>query len=416
MKIIEGLEHRFSIDSVKKEAALWAEENGLHAEFEKQFADFNSALAVTVIPIVIMLCFVTLIITELFNKYGIYSVKRATVICYAILIIICSVSFSLICGAVKKEPFNAEKVNRTIYASAVAVLLWLFVFVYNSDSIVGSVIVYAATISAVTQTLILPPLFSGLYIFGGLLVYSLMHIFDGIEKSFETDAIIGMTVLSVIWFMVVYMRYYGRCRSIYNERIISSQNERLDRIIVQLTDERKQLEEAKEKLEKVYVTDRLTGLYNRWYWDDFTASVAEDCIKNQKDVSVIMLDLDNFKRINDTYGHSMGDKCLIAVSDVIKDVMDKFDGAEIFRLGGEEFAAVGSYLGKSEILSAANEILKNITNIKIEGINSMLTASIGIYSGKISSAEDIEKHLSKADTQMYEAKMNGKNRISFLFE
>lgn len=416
MKIIEGLEHRFSLDSLKKEAAVWAEENGLHEEFEMQFADFNSGIAMAVIPIVIMLCFVTLIITEAYNKYGIYSVNRATVVCYAVLTLLCAAAYFWIYTTAEKEPFNPQKVNRVIYTVALAVLLWLFVFIYSSNSVVGSIIIYTATISVVTQTMILPPVFSGFYIFGGLVIYSLMHIFDGTENSFETDAIIGMTILSVVWFMVVYMRYYSRCRSIYNERIISAQNEQLDDIITQLTEDREKLEDAKAKLEKAYVTDRLTGAYNRWHWDDFVNSIAPDCIENETDISVIMLDLDNFKHLNDTYGHNMGDKCLVAVSQVIRDVMGRFDSTEFFRMGGEEFATVSASLGKAEIISASNEILKNITNIKIEGFDSMLTASIGIYTGKISSAEDVEKHLSKADAQMYKAKMGGKNRISFSFE
>lgn len=416
MKIIEGLEHRFSIDSIKKEASLWAQESGLNEEFERHFAYLNSGIAMAVIPIAIMLCFVTLIITEAFNNLGIYSVSRATVGSYAVLMLICAGAYFLLYTSAKHEPFNAKKVNKIICGVALAVLMWLFFFVYNSNSIVGSVIIYTAIISAVTQTMILPPLFSGFYIFGGLVVFSVMNIFDGTENSFESDAIIGMSILSVVWFMVVYMRYYSSCRSIYSEKIISAQNERLDDIINQLTQDRKQLEEAKAKLEKAYVTDRLTGAYNRWHWDDFIESIADDCIENQKDVSVIMLDLDNFKNLNDTYGHSMGDKCLVAVSQVIKEAMSRFDGTEFFRMGGEEFAAVSCALGKAEILSVANEILKNITNIKIEELDSMLTASIGIYTGKISSAEDVEKHLSKADAQMYEAKTSGKNRISFSFE
>lgn len=415
LKFIEGLEHRFSLDVIKKEERLWAEEEGLGEEFEIRFADFNSGIVIAVLPIVTLLCFVTMFITELFNRFGIYNVGMATLYCYAALFVICTLSYVLIYSVAKKEPFNAKCVNRTIYAVAIAVLIWLFVFVYFSDSIIGSVIVYTATISAVTQTMVLKPLFSGFYIFGSLIVYSAMHIFDGVEKSFETDAIIGMTILSVVWFMVVYMRYYSRCRLVYNERVISAQNDRLDDIVKQLIDERAELSDAKTKLERAYVTDRLTGIYNRWHWDAFVSSIAEDAIENQKDISVIMIDLDNFKSINDTYGHSMGDKCLIAVSNVIKEAINKCEKTEAFRMGGEEFAIVSAVFDKAGILNIANKILKDITNIKIDGFNAMLTASIGVYIGKISSADDVEKHLSKADARMYDAKLGGKNRISFSF-
>lgn len=416
MKITEELEHSFSMDTLKKEIAIWAEEEGLTQEFEMHFAVFNSRIAIALFPTIIMLGFVTLIITEIFNRYNIYSTGPQTVYCYAALMIICAVSYLLIYGAVKKEPLNAKKVNRTISAVATVILIWMFALVHNSSSVVGSLIVYTATISAVTQTMILPPVFSGFYIFGSVTVYALMQIFDGKESSFETDAILGIAILSIMWFMVVYMRYYSHCRSIYKEKIISAQNERLDEIIAQLMEDRGKLEEANAKLEKTYVTDRLTGAYNRWYWDEFASLTAEKCSENQEDVSVIMIDLDNFKNINDTYGHSMGDKCLIAVSQVIKDITGEIESTELFRLGGEEFAIVSSSLDKAKSLSVSNKILKDITNIKIDGLDSMLTASIGVYIGKISSATDVEKHLSKADVQMYDAKKKGKNRISFLFE
>ena len=416
MKIIEGLEHRFSIDSIKKEIALWSEEDGLNEEFKIQFADFNSGIAIAVIPIVIVLCFVTLIITEAFNRFGVYSTGNFTIYCYATLMLICAIAYFLIYRAAKTEPFNEKKVNGAIYAVSTSVLIWLFVFVHGTSSVVGASIIYTATISTVTQTMILPPVFSGFYIFGGLTGYTLINIFKKTEGSFETDAILGMAILSVIWFMVAYMRYYSRCRLIYNEKIISAQNERLDDIVKQLIEETEQLEDAKAKLEKAYVTDRLTGAYNRWYWDKFINSISKECIECQKDVSVMMIDLDNFKNVNDTYGHGMGDECLISVSQVIKDGISKFENTEFFRLGGEEFAIVSSSFGKTELLSSANQILKDITNIKIDGLNTMLTASIGIYKGKISSAADVEKHLSKADAQMYNAKANGKNRVSFSFE
>lgn len=416
MKKISGLEQGFSFDDVKKEIDMWSKEKELAEAFETHCAVFNSKIAISMFPIIAMLGFVTLIITGIFNRYNIGSISKETTYCYVALVIICAASYAVIYSVAAKEPFNAKKVNRIMYSVATVILVWMFVLVYNSSSVVGALIVYAATISAVTQTLILPPAFSAFYIFGGITVYALMHIFDKKADSFETDAILGMAIVSVIWFMVVFMRYYSSCKAIYSERIISNQNKQLDEIIIQLTEKSEKLEDANTKLEKAYVTDRLTGAHNRWYWETFTNSIADDCITDKKDVSVIMVDLDNFKNVNDTYGHSMGDECLVAVSRVIKDEINGLECTELFRMGGEEFAVVSSLFDKAEALSVANKILKDITNIKIEGFNSMLTASIGVYVGKISSAADVEKHLSKADAQMYDAKMSGKNRICFSFE
>lgn len=416
MKKISGLEQGFSFDDVKKEIDMWSKEKELADAFEMHSAVFNSKIAMSMFPVIAMLGFITLVITGIFNRYNIGSVSKETTYCYVALVIICAASYIVIYNAAAKEPFNAKTVNRIMCSVATVILVWMFALVYNSSSVVGALIVYTATISAVTQTLILPPLFSAFYIFGGITVYALMHIFDGKEDSFETDAILGMAIVSVIWFMVVFMRYYSSCKAIYSERIISNQNKQLDEIIIQLTEKSLKLKDANTKLEKAYVTDRLTGAYNRWYWETFTDSIADSCIAEQKDVSIIMLDLDNFKTVNDTYGHIMGDECLVAVAHVIKDVIDGLESTELFRMGGEEFAVVSASFDKAEALSVANKILKDITNIKIEGFNSMLTASIGVYIDKISSAADVEKHFSKADAQMYDAKMSGKNRICFSFE
>lgn len=416
MKIAEGLEHSFSIDSLKKELAVWAEEENLIEKFKEYFAKFNSGVAISLFPAVIILTLITLAITIVFNRLGIQRAERSTLYCYIALIIICAVSHSIIYFSVKREPLNSKKTNGIIYAVATAILIWMFTFVFCNDSIIASVIMYTATISIVTQTLYLHPVFLGFYIFGGAAFFAVVHIFDGKTDSFETGAILGIVIMSVMWYLVAYMRYYSCCRSIYNENIISAQNKYLDEIILQMKEDQDKLGVANAALERAYVTDRLTGLYNRWYWDNFVGAIADDCTENEKDVAVVMIDLDNFKNINDTYGHSMGDKCLVGVSEVVKEAINGLENTEIFRMGGEEFAIVSSSLDKAGILSVSNKILKDITNIKIEKLDSMLTASIGVYIGKISSAEDVETHLARADAQMYNAKTSGKNRISFSFE
>lgn len=416
MKIAEGLEHSFSIDSLKKERAVWAEEENLIEKFKEYFTKFNSGVAISLFPAAIILSFITLTITVVFDRFDIQSVKPSTLYCYIALIIICAASHFIIYFSMKREPFNSKLINGVIYAVATAILLWMFTFICFNNSIIASIIMYTATISIVTQTLYLHPMFLGFYIFGGAVFFAVVHIFDGKTDSFETGAILGIVIMSVMWFLVAYMRYYSCCRSIYNENIISAQNKRLDEIILQMKEDKEKLGVANAALERAYVTDRLTGLYNRWYWDNFVGVIADDCTENGKDVAVVMIDLDNFKNINDTYGHSMGDKCLVGVSEVVKGAINGLENTEIFRLGGEEFAIVSSSLDKAGILSVSNKILKDITNIKIEKLESMLTASIGVYIGKISSAEDVETHLSKADAQMYNAKTSGKNRISFSFE
>lgn len=414
MRILSEAERIFSMDSIKKESALWKEED-LEKDFQNYFASVNSRVALVLLPATFLMGLTAYIIGILFEKYNIHNVGVPMLSCYIALCVLSVIFYFSLLYLAKRHSNNSQLILNIINIMVVVVDVWMLLIVNYSSSMLGSVIVYATTVSVVTQALYLSPRFSAVCIFGCMTVYGLMKIFDGEDGEFETDAILGIVIMSVLWYMVSYLRYYNRCRAVYNEKIIFAQNERLDDIINELKENEKKLSEANEKLEKAYVTDRLTGVYNRWYWEKFVGVFAEDSIKNKTPVSAIMLDLDNFKQINDTYGHGMGDDCLVGVSQVIKNAVKDLDNTEVFRMGGEEFVIVCPVLDKAGVLTLANEILKEITNVKIPGLNTMLTASIGVHISNIQSEDDINLLITKADVEMYKAKTGGKNRISFSF-
>lgn len=170
-------------------------------------------------------------------------------------------------------------------------------------------------------------------------------------------------------------------------------------IMRDVTDIRKQEYALKRKAE----TDSLTGLLNRDSFMDLFAERLQVSAKNGNRVSVLMMDLDKFKLVNDTYGHDQGDLVLKAASDVLKDVLRHED--VIARIGGDEFAAILPGVGAKEAVEIADRIIEAASRkiFQHEAATSiLLKLSIGICDNRTEdTAEDM---LRCADKAMYQAK------------
>ena len=162
--------------------------------------------------------------------------------------------------------------------------------------------------------------------------------------------------------------------------------------------------------------DSLTNLYNH---NSFYERLNEriDKIKPQEKLHLIVVDIDNFKSINDTYGHIAGDKVIIHLSNVIKKTLNKFDFAS--RYGGEEFVGVYNNISENEVIDIANKIKDECKNaiIKYELLGDKLfeiryTVSIGVtsYIKDVKSGTEMFEY---ADKGLYEAKQTGKNKVIF---
>lgn len=169
------------------------------------------------------------------------------------------------------------------------------------------------------------------------------------------------------------------------------------------------LKNVNEKLYNLAHTDDLTKIHNRRNYFLLSHKAFEKSFLNKKYISLIMIDLDSFKQINDTYGHDIGDKILIKFVNTIKPFINE---DEIFgRLGGEEFAITlpnsdieGANL-KAEVLRSCIEKMSLDVNQK----NIKITASFGVSDNN--SAHSIDEMLLKADKLLYSAKKSGKNLV-----
>ena len=162
------------------------------------------------------------------------------------------------------------------------------------------------------------------------------------------------------------------------------------------------------------LTDSLTGLYNRRYLEVHLEKLIENNAKSNKALGVIMMDIDNFKAVNDTHGHNVGDEILKTFADRIKDNLRSFD--LVARLGGEEFVAILPDVSPERAYLVAERLRKSIADTpiacKVEGGALQITTSVG---GAIinNGGHSIPTILERADKCLYEAKHAGRNCTVF---
>ena len=212
---------------------------------------------------------------------------------------------------------------------------------------------------------------------------------------------------------IIYRNY---CDSYINKALMNQSNILLEKEMKENAIINKKLELANEQLKNLALLDELTGLPNRRSFREFVEKMFQ---YNTTDltVSVIMIDVDNFKQYNDLYGHEKGDSALIAVAKQLNDLPENTDQIAV-RWGGEEFIFAAFNKGQEDIAEIANAIRLKIMELKIPNqnspSNSNLTISLGTCTAIISSAGDIRKIIDTADQAMYLAKRYGRNRVETL--
>lgn len=167
-----------------------------------------------------------------------------------------------------------------------------------------------------------------------------------------------------------------------------------------------QLRTAVETLEQIAGTDRLTRAWNRRRFDEVVESEIHRSVRYGRPLSVLMLDIDHFKRVNDEHGHQVGDRVLVAVARKVREVMRRSDS--LTRWGGEEFLVMAPDSGLAEARVLAERIRERVASGTVGG-EVRVTVSIGaaVYAAGESAGEWIDR----ADRAMYEAKRAGRDRV-----
>jgi len=202
-----------------------------------------------------------------------------------------------------------------------------------------------------------------------------------------------------------------------NIKIIYEANDKLESNVAKRTSELslalEQLADANMRLRESNQRDALTGLYNRRHFREVFEQMLRQTTERRQPLGIILLDLDFFKKINDTYGHLVGDDCLRSLSKTITMTMTGYN-AIVARFGGEEFVTVIPNVTAEKLALIAEELRSRIEKetIHIGSQNITITASLGIFSITESRHVTPDQALHQADEALYMSKNNGRNRVS----
>jgi diguanylate cyclase (GGDEF)-like protein len=241
--------------------------------------------------------------------------------------------------------------------------------------------------SGAAASLSIKPIFSKVYISVILCPAAIACLFTEDLKYF----MMIYTILCVYFFML--------SKRFYNEYIQAFQIE-------------KELKSKQMLLEKLTITDTLTGVYNRQYFDntlDIQWSLAS---RSQAYLSILFLDLDFFKKVNDVYGHVVGDSALCHSANIFKEE-SKRKSDMVARYGGEEFAIILPSTHYQDAYKLAERVRERIEKTPlVYGDNSInITVSIGVNTTIPNNKSNCTEFLDNADQALYLAKSQGRNRV-----
>lgn len=174
----------------------------------------------------------------------------------------------------------------------------------------------------------------------------------------------------------------------------------------------KQLQESYKAMERLAVVDALTGAANRRRFDEFLSLEWRRRMRSGDRISLLLIDVDNFKKYNDRYGHVRGDSCLKQVAEAALDVVAR-PADLVARYGGEEFAVILPDTDEAGAAVVAEEILKSLNNRKLQhedSVHKIVTVSIGCATMVPQRGLNAHVLTESADTALYEAKRLGKNQ------
>jgi diguanylate cyclase (GGDEF)-like protein len=173
----------------------------------------------------------------------------------------------------------------------------------------------------------------------------------------------------------------------------------------------------KNDLQNLSQRDALTGIYNRRFMEESLESCIEFLSSAGGALSVLMVDIDFFKKYNDTYGHGLGDICLKSVADTLVDAVRK-DSSFVARYGGEEFIVFLPETDADGARIVADRLLARVRELNIPHATSdaagVVTISIGIAAGVVGDMSGMDNCIKLADEALYISKQSGRNRYTCL--
>lgn len=168
------------------------------------------------------------------------------------------------------------------------------------------------------------------------------------------------------------------------------------------------MEATISELRAISIRDPLTSLYNRRFAVEAGRGFAAQAKRYGSDLHILMLDLDHFKKVNDSYGHAVGDEVLKGLAEILRSIVRQSDVAA--RIGGEEFVVLLTHTGVEGAYNIANRIRDTVAATDFPGVPRKVTVSLGVAG--LHEGETFEEALARADVYLYQSKHSGRNRVT----
>lgn len=300
-------------------------------------------------------------------------------ICYSVLLCFSVLAFALSYLFEKDKKNGYKKLTALQAIFAFMILLWaVLITIFDADHHSSvNYIIYATIVVILPAVIYIDRLLMNLMYLVCDVILIVFTLIDRPENMF--GSVVNFSVFAIVSLCAVNIYKNTKDLSILREIELQDQADR----------------------------DHLTGLYNRQRLNAISRNIIQNNLLAKTELSCVMADLDDFKQINDKYGHLMGDKVLQYVSGIVREVVRQNDGMT-FRYGGEEFLILFSDCSSRQALN----VIEKIQALLSEGMPDLpekISLSFGIYTAVPTAEDNIEQFYSAADNLMYTSKNNGKD-------
>lgn len=313
---------------------------------------------------------------------------------YAFLIVSIFICLLFIKGQYRQLEISYKKYMLCQVIYLIALCLWSCGITYLDYMGGNDLSVFCYTLMGVAAFMIVEPWVSCLVFLVCFVIVNVLLAFSITLKPYDASVLINTFSTLALASMVAIVSYKSRALSMYRQII----NERNYTEIVKMN----------EILHAQTYTDGLTKLNNRHYLNE---KLEDAVVSGEEGMAVMMIDIDEFKKYNDTYGHMEGDMCLVRIADLIKEFVEGEDAYAV-RYGGEEFFICFNHCRGREIYDKGMQIRQKVSDAMIKRVDvdaMQVTISVGTCTAKYGMT--MEELIRCSDIALYCAKHNGRNQV-----
>lgn len=300
-----------------------------------------------------------------------------------------------------QDPLPLTKIRAFGVVFSLFILLWSATISLLDLTDGGEAMVYVVGLIGVGTVPFYKPLTSLVMYVTAHLYYLLVFIFFITPTGHAFANIVNPSLFVILSWSISVIRYHHQEKDFVDQKIIQSQSQEMKKVIEESA-------VVNAKLTRLSQTDALTGCYNFYMFQEKIKEAWWECLISQEPLSLLMIDIDNFKTLNDRYGHQAGDICLQCVGGVLNSASEH-PGCSVARYGGDEFAIILKKTTQKEAIRIVERIRKDVEKLEVPECpfpfpSFKITISIGINTIIPTEADTIEHFIRETDIALYQAK------------